>query len=109
MKMVTKKTNDCGKVLDLVRRTYPALSARIKNKWPKQGEITCTDILHDTIIRVMHDEKAQAIDNEAEFIEYFVYRANVTIYQITHNEKSRLKCYADYKKIERFSATSEEE
>lgn len=107
--MATKKTSNCGRVLELVRSTYPTLTARCKAKWPNPcGEFSHTDILHDTILRIMHDEKAQTMESEAEFVKYFIYRANVTIFQLTQNRKSELKLYANYQTFKRDEAEAEE-
>ena len=98
--MATKKTSNCGRVLELVRSTYPTLTARCKAKWPNPcGEFSHTDILHDTILRIMHDEKAQAMESEAEFVKYF---------KLTQNRKSELKLYANYQTFKRDEAEAEE-
>ena len=105
-----KKTKNCGNVLKMVRSTYSTLTEKCRAKWPKpHNGLSHTDILHDTILRVMHDEKAQAITDDAEFVKYFLYRANVTIFQLSQNRKSEIKSYANYQTLKRHNETTTEE
>ena len=104
-----KKNNPCS-VLDLLRKTYSTLLARCRAKWPREcGEYTLFDLVHDTVIKVLNDPKAQQMTDEKEFADYFMWRVNTTIYQVTHDKKTRQKNYADYKTFKRQQQESSEE
>ena len=105
MTMATRESKIYGEVLESLKRLYPTILLRCKSKWPKPcGDITLYDIVHDTIVKLLSDEKASTITDDEEFVKYFLYRANTTIFQATHNKKSQKKAYAHYQ-----TATKQEE
>lgn len=84
-------------VIERVTRNYPAILRRCAERLPRQrGELTIYDIVHDTVLRIIHDHRAAMMDSDKEFINYFLYRTNVIIYKTTHDRKLLHKAYANY-------------
>lgn len=109
MKTDMSATNVSGRVLERLRKLYPTILLRCKTKWPNSnGEITLYDIVHETIVKLLSDTKAAEMADDDEFVRYFLYRANTTIYQATHDRKKRKKIYANYKTVETSKAAEEE-
>lgn len=98
-----------GDIVDILNRTYPAIIAGCKRRWPNsQGEVTLLDVIHETIIKVLSDENVSDIKNDDEFIKYFLWRANTVIFRIVHDKKKQKKAYANYKTAEKYSQADEE-
>lgn len=84
-------------VIERVTRNYPAILRLCIDKLPRnRGELTIFDIVHDTVLKVVSDHRAAEIDNDAEFVRYFMYRANTVIFKEVHDRKMLRKAYANY-------------
>lgn len=109
MKKVLSATKTYGEVLEQLKRLYPRILRQCKKQWPKSdGEITLCDIVHETIIKLLSDEKAAEITDDEEFVKHFLYRANTTIFQAHHDKKKQKKAYANYKIAQKSQADEEE-
>lgn len=109
MKKVLSATKTYGEVLEQLKRLYPRILRQCKKQWPKSdGEITLCDIVHETIIKLLSDEKAAEITDDEEFVKYFLYRANTTIFQAHHDKKKQKKAYAYYKIAQKSQADEED-
>ncbi len=85
-------------VIERVTRLYPAILRRCAEQLPlKRSELTIFDVVHDTVLRIIHDKHAAAIDTDREFVEYFLFRTNAVIFKHTHDQKLLHKAYAEYK------------
>lgn len=88
-------------VIERVTRNYPVILRRCVDKLPRdRGDLTIFDIVHDTVLRVITDRRAVEIDSDAEFVRYFMYRANTVIFKEVHDKKLLRKAYADYFKAQ---------
>lgn len=109
MKKDLSATKTCDKVLEQLKKLYPQILRRCKSRWPKpDGEITLYDIVHETIIKLLSDEKAAEITDDEEFVKYSLYRANTTIFQAHHDKKKQKKAYANYKIAQKSQADEED-
>lgn len=107
---VMSETKKYSEVLEKLKETYPSILVRCRDKWPNpHGEITLYDIIHDTIVKLLSDERVSQIEGNEEFIRYFIYRANTTIFQAIHDKRKRQKSYADYQTFATQSSTDEEQ
>lgn len=109
MKKDSSATTTYGEVVERLKRLYPHILRRCKKQWPKSdGEITLCDIVHETILKLLSDEKAAKITDDEEFIRYFLYRTNTTIFQVQHDSKKRHTAYAHYKTAQKSQADEED-
>lgn len=84
-------------VMSLMTRNYPAILRRCAEQFPRQrGSLTIYDIVHGTVLKIVKDERAAAITSDSEFLDYFMYRANTVIYKEVHDNKQKIKAYANY-------------
>lgn len=86
-----------NEAVEYLRRCYPCVLRRCAEKMPRQrGGLTIYDIVHDTTLRIIHDPRVVIIKNDAEFIEYFIYKASTVIFKAVHDQKLKHKVYANY-------------
>lgn len=85
------------KVLLMIAKLYERLSdITAKDRQIYYAGLNYEDIFQDTIIKVSQDPKAEIIDNDDEFIQYFIYRMRTVQYQtIKDSKRLKITAYAD--------------
>lgn len=84
-------------LIDRITRNYPAILHRCAEQLhlPK-GILTICDVVHETVLVLVKDDLASQITTDGDFVDYFMYRANVVVFREIHNRKSIYKAYAHY-------------
>lgn len=106
--MATKKTPIYEVNIERVTRNYPIILRRCAEKLPRQrGDLTIFDVVHDTVLRIIHDHRATQMATDRDFVDYFMFRTNAVIFKETHDMKSMRKAYANYLKAQAEVASDE--
>lgn len=84
-------------LIDKITRNYPAILRRCAEQLNlRKGTLTIYDVVHETVLVIVKDNLAEQIPTDGDFVDYFMYRANVVVFREVHNKKNIHKVYAHY-------------
>lgn len=84
-------------LIDRITRNYPVILRRCAEQLHlRKGTMTIYDVVHETVLVLVKDNLASQIPTDGDFVDYFMYRANVVVFREIHNQKSIHKAYAHY-------------
>ena len=85
------------RAMEFLQKNYPAILKRSTEALPYlQGEWTLYDVVHDTVLLMLKDPNVLAIKDDAEFVDFFLYRQRTIVFREIHNKKLRFKTHANY-------------
>ncbi len=79
------------KAMELVERNYPILAARCAGKRIAAVSMDIEDVLHETILFVLSDDRFEQVHSDEEFVRYFMWRLRMIAFQTVQDHKQETK------------------
>lgn len=80
-----KQTNQ--KAMEFIERNYPILVARCAGMRISAASMDIEDVLHETILFVLADDRFEQVHSDEEFIRYFMWRLRMIVFQTVQDHK----------------------
>lgn len=84
-----KQTNQ--KAMEFIERNYPILVARCAGMRISAASMDIEDVLHETILFVLADDRFEQVHSDEEFVRYFMWRLRMIAFQTKQDHKQETK------------------